>query len=112
MNSLAHRIMLTWGVRRALASMLAGAFGALALAPLNALPALAVSLTAAIWLLDGAAQGSGRWQWATLRSAAWTGWFFGFGYFVAGLWWLGAAFLVEPDQFALLMPLGVLGLPA
>ena len=40
------------------------------------------------------------------------GWFWGFGYFVAGLWWLGAAFLVEADQFAWAMPFGVLGLPA
>ena len=40
------------------------------------------------------------------------GWFWGFGYFVAGLWWLGAAFLVEADQFAWALPLGVLGLPA
>lgn len=36
----------------------------------------------------------------------------GFGYFVAGLWWLGVAFFVEPDQFAWALPLGVLGLPA
>lgn len=36
----------------------------------------------------------------------------GFGYFIAGLWWLGFAFLVEPDQFAWALPLGVLGLPA
>jgi apolipoprotein N-acyltransferase len=34
------------------------------------------------------------------------------GYFVAGLWWLGAAFLVEADQFAWALPFGVLGLPA
>ncbi|HJW77893.1 MAG TPA: apolipoprotein N-acyltransferase, partial [Beijerinckiaceae bacterium] len=33
-------------------------------------------------------------------------------YFVAGLWWLGAAFLVEADQFAWALPFGVLGLPA
>ena len=48
----------------------------------------------------------------TLKAAALIGWFWGFGYFVAGLWWLGAAFLVEADQFAWALPLGVLGLPA
>ena len=32
--------------------------------------------------------------------------------FAAGLYWLGAAFLVDPDKTAWLMPLGVLGLPA
>ena len=40
------------------------------------------------------------------------GWSWGFGYFLAGLWWLGAAFLVEADAFAWPMPLGVVGLPA
>ncbi|MGH6869548.1 MAG: apolipoprotein N-acyltransferase, partial [Methylocella sp.] len=34
------------------------------------------------------------------------------GYVLAGLWWLGAAFLVEADKFAWALPLGVAGLPA
>jgi apolipoprotein N-acyltransferase len=41
-----------------------------------------------------------------------TGWWFGFGYFLAGLWWIGGAFLVEADKFAWLMPLAVVLLPA
>jgi apolipoprotein N-acyltransferase len=40
------------------------------------------------------------------------GWWFGFGFFLAGLWWIGAAFLVEADEFAWLMPLAIIGLPA
>ena len=32
--------------------------------------------------------------------------------FVAGLWWVGAAFLVDADKFAWALPLGVLALPA
>jgi len=51
-----------------------------------------------------------------LPVAAWrafaVGWWWGFGYFVAGLWWLGAAFLVDADEFAWALPLGVAGLPA
>lgn len=104
--------MLSGGWGRILAACLAGAVGALAMPPFGLLPALVVSLAPAMWLLDGAAAGGGRFSPATLRTAALIGWAFGFGYFVAGLWWLGAAFLVEPDQFAVLMPLGVLGLPA
>lgn len=46
------------------------------------------------------------------KAAAWTGWAAGFGYFVTGLHWIGNAFLVEPDKFLLLLPLGVAGLPA
>ena len=35
----------------------------------------------------------------------------GFGYFVAGFWWLSGAFLIDPD-FTWALPFGVLGLPA
>ncbi|WP_460449920.1 apolipoprotein N-acyltransferase [Alsobacter sp. SYSU BS001988] len=112
MKNLAHRIILVWGWRRLLLAFLAGAVGALAMPPFGALPALAVSFTIATWVLDGSAADVGRLSRATLGHAALAGWFFGFGYFVAGLWWLGSAFLVEADQFAWLMPLGVVGLPA
>ncbi len=91
-------------LRRRLLALAAGAVGALALAPLDLWPAMALSLVPAVWLLDGCA--------ARRREAFFIGWLWGFGYFVAGLWWLGAAFLVEADQFAWALPLGVLGLPA
>ena len=48
----------------------------------------------------------------TTRAAAWIGWGAGFGYFVTGLHWVGHAFLVDPDRFALLLPLGVAAMPA
>src|SRR5918912_165250 len=112
MKALASRVILAWGWRRALLAWLAGAVGALAMPPFGALPALAVSLTVAVWLLDGAAA-TGRFGVAsTPVSAAIAGWWWGFGYFVAGLWWLGSAFLVEADEFAWAIPFGVLGLPA
>ena len=40
------------------------------------------------------------------------GWWFGFGYFVAGLYWIGHAFLVDAKTFGWLLPFAVLGLPA
>ena len=76
------------------------------------MPALAVSLTVAVWLLDGASAGEPLAGGDGCGPPRWSGWAWGFGYFVAGLWWLGAAFLVEADLFAWAMPLGVLGLPA
>jgi apolipoprotein N-acyltransferase len=109
MTNLADRVARMTGWRRALAAISAGAVGALAMPPFGFLPALALSLAPAIWLLDGAAH---RDRTRTLRAAALIGWCWGFGYFVAGLWWLGAAFLVEADQFAWALPFGVLGLPA
>ncbi|WP_375460868.1 apolipoprotein N-acyltransferase [uncultured Enterovirga sp.] len=112
MRAIADRIILLAGWRRALVATLAGAVGALSMPPLGIWPALAISLTAAVWLLDGSAAGNSAGRAATLRRAAIVGWFWGFGYFVAGLWWIGAAFLVEADVFAWLLPAGVLGLPA
>lgn len=99
------------GWRRWLTAFAAGAVGALAMPPFGFLPALVLSVVPAIWLLDGTMKGSPS-RWAPLKAAAVLGWCWGFGYFVAGLWWLGAAFLVEADQFAWAMPFGVLGLPA
>ncbi len=107
----AGRIGLAKGWRRGTLSFAAGAVGALAMPPFGFLPALALSLVPAVWLMDGIPQ-TGPSRWAPLKSAAFIGWFWGFGYFVAGLWWLGAAFLVEADQFAWALPFGVLGLPA
>lgn len=111
MRPLADRVIRARGWRRGLMALAAGALGALALPPFGILPALVLSLTPAVWLLDGATKAGPGWA-PRLKSAALAGWFWGFGYFVAGLWWLGAAFLVEADQFAWALPFGVLGLPA
>jgi apolipoprotein N-acyltransferase len=40
------------------------------------------------------------------------GWWFGLGYFVPGLYWIGYAFLVDAPTFAWLLPFATLGLPA
>lgn len=111
MMRLADRVIFARGWRRSLVGFAAGAVGALAMPPFGFLPALALSLAPAVWLIDGAGKADPS-RWAPLKSAALAGWFWGFGYFVAGLWWLGAAFLVEADQFAWALPFGVLGLPA
>ncbi len=107
--ALADRVILAWGWPKRLIALLAGASGALALAPLNLWPLLVVPMTFAVWLIDGAVAESraGR-----FRAAAIAGWWWGFGFHLAGLWWLGTAFLVEADKFAWAMPLGVVALPA
>ncbi len=113
MHSLADRVILASGWTRRLIALIAGACGALAMAPVDIGPALIVPMVAAVWLLDGsAAGGRPRWVgWGSLRLAFGAGWWLGFGYFLAGFWWLGAAFLVDPS-FAWALPLGVVGLPA
>lgn len=109
MFSLAQRVILADGWSRRLIALAGGACGALALAPFGFFPAFAIPMTLAVWLIDGS---GAKTQVAGLRRAAEAGWWMGFGYFVAGLWWLGAAFLAEGDRFAWALPLGVLGLPA
>jgi apolipoprotein N-acyltransferase len=114
---LIHEITSSFGWRRRAIALLAGAVGALSLAPLNVLPSLAVTFVASVWLLDGSvakykpAPGR-RVDRRAIFDALGIGWWVGFGYFVAGLWWLGAAFLVDAEEFAWALPLGVAGLPA
>jgi apolipoprotein N-acyltransferase len=103
----AHRVMLAAGWRRRMLAFAAGALSALAMAPFDAWPVLAVTLPVLVWLLDGAGAGT-----AGLRSAFASGWWFGFGYFVAGLYWIGMAVLVEADRFAWALPLAVFAIPA
>jgi apolipoprotein N-acyltransferase len=105
----ADLVILSWGWRRRMMALAAGAAGALALAPIGLWPLMAVPMVVAIWLLDGtAAPTRARGAWRAFQD----GWWWGFGYHLAGLWWLGAAFLVEADRFAWAMPLGVVALPA
>jgi len=78
------------------------------MAPFNAWPILFFTLPTLVWLIDGI---GGR-GWSALTAAAAIGWWFGFGYFLAGLYWLGYAFLVDAQTFGWLLPFAVVGLPA
>ncbi|WP_274626227.1 apolipoprotein N-acyltransferase [Arvimicrobium flavum] len=112
MEGFAGRIVLLWGWRRVLTAFLAGALAALGQAPYDFFAVGFVSFPVLVWLLDGATACSPAGLLKRLRPAFATGWWFGFGYFVAGLWWVGGALLVEADAFAWALPLAVLGLPA
>jgi apolipoprotein N-acyltransferase len=101
-------IILSWGWKRAAIALAAGALSVLAMAPFNAWPVLFLTFPVMVWLIDGA--GAGRWR--GVPAAAMSGWWFGLGYFVPGLYWIGDAFLVDASVFAWLLPFAVLGLPA
>ncbi|MGU3495243.1 apolipoprotein N-acyltransferase [Xanthobacteraceae bacterium A53D] len=90
--------------------MAAGGVSALAMAPYGLWPVLAIGFPALVLMIDGAEHAGSRA--ARLRAAAWAGWSFGFGYFLASLWWIGMAFLVEAEVFRWLLPVAVLALPA
>jgi apolipoprotein N-acyltransferase len=108
LRSIALSIILAWGWKRAGIALLAGAVSSLAMAPFNAWPVLFITFPVVVWLIDGAAAGKMR----GIPAAAMAGWWFGFGYFVPGLYWIGYAFLVDAQTFAWLLPAAICGLPA
>ena len=97
--------------RRGLARYaLAGGLGlaaAAAQAPIFAVPTLVFAFTGLVWLLDATDAGP-----KGLRQAAGIGWAFGFGTFLAGLYWIGYAFLVDAETFAWAIPFVALLMPS
>ncbi len=91
------------GWARHFAAILLGALAATALPPFDFAPALLVSFPGLVWLEDGSGDA---------RSSFALGWSFGFGFFIAGLYWIGAALLIDVAQFGWLLPFAVLGVPA
>ncbi len=113
MNRVALSIAGLSGWRRALVAALAGGLAAAALPPFNYVPLLLLSFTILVWLIDGTSTdetpGGGA---AKVKSAAWIGWWFCFGYFLIGLYWIGFAFLVEADANAWMIPFVIILFPA
>jgi apolipoprotein N-acyltransferase len=117
MEALADVLRGLGGWRKRGAALMAGVASVLAMAPFFYWPVLWITLPVLVWLLDGALRrgtntASVRWHERPGIAAFEIGWWFGFGYFVAGLFWVGEAFLVEAEKFAVLLPLAVTLLPA
>jgi apolipoprotein N-acyltransferase len=112
MERLAGKVILLWGWRRAAIAFAAGALAVFAQAPFDFPAVCFISFSLLVWLLDGSVAERGSGFVRRLIPAFVTGWWFGFGYFLAGLWWIGNALLVEADDFAWALPLAILGLPA
>ncbi len=95
------------GPRRWATSFAAGALAALALAPVYALPLLVAGFSALVLLIDGAVEDTRP------RAAAFAvGWWFGFGYFLVGLYWMAFSFFVQAEAFAWMAPFAMLGMPS
>ncbi len=112
MERLAAYVTLSSGWKRFLIALLAGGFGALMLPPFGIFIVGFVSFPILVWLIDGASGDPQRNILLRILPAFATGWTFGLGYFVAGLWWTGSSLLVEADEFAWALPLAIIGLPA
>lgn len=106
--AIANAVVLSWGWRRAAIAFGAGAVSVLALPPFELWPILFLTFPLVVWLIDGSAAG----RLDGVPAAAIAGWFFGFGYFLAGLYWVGHAFLVDAKTFGWLLPFAVTALPA
>jgi apolipoprotein N-acyltransferase len=104
----AHATVLAFGWRRAAIAFAAGAVSVLTLAPFDLWPLGFVTFPFLVWLIDGAAAG----RFGKIATAGIVGWWFGFGYFLAGLYWIGNAVLVDAPTFGWLLPFAILLPPA
>lgn len=68
--------------------------------PVHALPLFPIALTGFLWLIGGS---------RSLSSAFATGFWFGLGFFVAGLYWIGFALMTDPERFGWLVVPAVVG---
>lgn len=91
------------GWRRLAAAFAFGALAVFAMPPGDMMPLLLIAFPGLLWLLAGERR---------FRGGFWTGWAFGFGFFVTGLYWVGVALTVDFARFFWLMPFAVAGLPA
>ena len=98
------------GAGRAVTAVILGALSVLAFAPVHAWPVLFLTFGALVWLLDGCHAEHARLA-ERLKTAATIGFCFGFGYFLAGLYWVAEAFLVEPWRHGWLLPFVMTALP-
>jgi apolipoprotein N-acyltransferase len=90
------------GWRRQILAALLGVLAAAALPPVDMVPLLFVAFSGLVWLAAGR---SGP------RAAFALGWSFGFGFFLAGFYWIALALLVDIASFWWLLPLALVALP-
>lgn len=88
---------------RALALFSLGGLTTLGLPPADLWPIAFVTLPVLLWHLE-AAEGK--------RAAFLTGWWFGFGYFTVGWYWISNALLVFSSAFWWMVPFALIGLPS
>jgi len=98
-----RRLVALRGWRADLAAFLAGLLAALALPPFHVLPALLVAVPVLLLLIEGA-----RGPWVAVRR----GWWFGFGLYLIGLYWITEAILIEAARLWWCVPFAVPALSA
>ncbi len=100
---LSDRAAVLNGWRRSLLGFSLGVLAAGALPPAHGLPLLIPAFAGLLWLISAA-----RSPWRATLS----GWWFGFGHFLAACYWVSAALMTDPDKFTYLSVPAVIGLAA
>ena len=100
---LAHELAGLSGWRRYAAAFLLGISAVAALPPVDLSPLLVVAFPGLLWLDEGS---------SGLLASFGLGYAFGFGFFVAGLYWISGALFVDITAFWWLVPIAAAGLPA
>ena len=99
LEGIACNIVLLWGWKRGALALMAGAISALSMPPLDWFPILFVSFSILVWLLDGTISHPSAGIMRRHIPAFTIGWWFGFGYFFADLWWIASPFIIETGLF-------------
>lgn len=99
--ALARKVAMLAGWRRNVAAFAFGALCTLTLAPFYLFPLLIPSFTGLYWLLEGA---------ASRRRMFWDGWWWGWGFYMTGLYWVCIALFTDAEKFAWLLPFTLFGL--
>ncbi len=107
MARIAEAVRSVRGWRQRALAFTAGTLSTLAFAPFFLWPVLFATFPVLVWLIEGAQRDA-----RPARASAHAAWWFAFGYFFSGLWWIGEAFLVEAEIFAWLIPFVITLLPA
>jgi apolipoprotein N-acyltransferase len=100
--ALATRLAVLTGWRRYAAAAILGTVATLALPPIYLMPVLYPAFAGLVWLLPA---GLGR------RTAFLTGWWFGMGFFVSSLYWIGFAPITFSADLWWVLPFAMIGLP-
>ncbi len=84
-------------------AIIAGALCNLAFAPIHFFPIIFISLPIFYWLCEKA---------KNTKEIVLFGWCYGFGYFLAGVYWIAISLLVDAQSFAWLIPFALTLIPA
>ena len=115
-EQLREQVISLEGWPRSSLALLLGSIAALALPPLHIWPILVPSFVGLCWLIEGSSLTKRSQPKTSKVVSMWlafsSGWWFGLGYFVAGLYWVSLSFFVDAAKFAWLAPFAVFFLSA